>query len=357
MTSPVFANVYHVARPLLFSLPAEDAHRIGLQALRIAQRLPGGVGLALLDRLFAIRDPRLAVEAFGLRFPNPVGLAAGLDKDAEAPGAFAALGFGMVEVGTVTPKPQTGNPKPRMFRLTEDDGIINRMGFPSGGATVARNRLWRWRRGLPGGAVLGINLGKNADTPVEEAARDYVATFDALHDLAGYAVVNVSSPNTPGLRALQTRDNLTRLASTMVARRDLARTKTSRHVPILVKIAPDLDEVGLADVVGAALDAGIDGLIATNTTLARPALRSASRHETGGLSGAPLRDRATQVLRWLVREAGTRLPIVAAGGIMVPDDVTARLDVGAVLVQAYTGVVYAGPGFAGEACGALMARP
>ena len=356
MASPLVANAYRAARPWLFSLPAEDAHRLGLRALRAAQRLPGGVGLALLDRLFATRDPRLGVEAFGLRFPNPVGLAAGLDKDAEAPAAFAALGFGMVEIGTVTPRPQPGNPKPRMFRLPEDDGLINRMGFPSGGATVARNHLWPWRHGLPGGAVLGINLGKNAGTPVEEAASDYVATFNALHDLAGYAVVNVSSPNTPGLRALQTRDNLTRLASTVVARRDLARTKTGRRVPILVKIAPDLDESGLADVVGAALDAGIDGLIATNTTLARPALRSANSHETGGLSGAPLRDRATQVLRWLVREAGTRLPIVAAGGIMGPDDVTARLDAGAVLVQAYTGVVYAGPGFAGQACASLVAR-
>jgi dihydroorotate dehydrogenase len=312
--------------------------------------------LALLDRLFATRDPRLAIDAFGLRFPNPIGLAAGLDKNAEAPAAFAALGFGMVEIGTVTPKPQAGNPKPRMFRLPEDDGLINRMGFPSGGAAHTRNRLWPWRHGLPGGAVLGVNLGKNASTPVDEAAQDYVATFDALHDLVTYAVINVSSPNTPGLRALQTRDNLLRVASTVVARRDLARTKTGRRVPILVKISPDLDEAGLADVVGAALDASIDGLIATNTTLMRPALRSTNSHETGGLSGAPLRDRATQVLRWLVREAGARLPIVAAGGIMGPDDVMARLDVGAVLVQAYTGVVYAGPGFAGQACASLMAH-
>ena len=348
------ASAYRAVRPWLFSLPAEEAHHLGLQALRVAQRLPAGVGLALLERLFAIRDPRLAVDAFGLRFPNAVGLAAGLDKDAEAPAAFAALGFGMVEIGTVTPRPQPGNPKPRMFRLTEDEGLINRMGFPSGGTTHVRRRLWPWRHGLPGGAVLGINLGKNATTPVEDAAQDYVATFDALYDLAQYAVINVSSPNTPGLRALQTRDNLTRLASTVVARRDLARRQTGRRVPILVKIAPDLDEHGLADVAGAALDSGIDGLIATNTTLSRPAIRSAGAHETGGLSGAPLSDRATHVLRWLVREVGPRLPIVAAGGIMNPDDVMARLDVGAVLVQAYTGVVYTGPSFAGDACAALL---
>lgn len=356
MAMPLVSHAYAAATPLLFALPPETAHRLGVQALRVAQRWPGGAALAVLDRLCATRDPRLAVDAFGLRFPNPVGVAAGLDKDGSAPAALAALGFGMVEVGTVTPLPQPGNPRPRMFRLPEDTAIVNRLGFPSAGATAVRARLWPWRDGLPGGAVLGVNLGKNADTPIEEAARDYVATFDALHDLARYVVINVSSPNTPGLRALQTRDALARLAGAVVARRERVRATTGRHVPVLVKISPDLSTTGLADVVLAASDAGIDGLIATNTTITRPGLRSTLGHEAGGLSGAPLRDRATEVLRWLVREAGPRLPIVAVGGIMNPDDVCARLDAGAVLVQAYTGIVYRGPGFAGEACTAVASR-
>ena len=297
----------------------------------------------MLDRLFATRDPSLAVEAFGLRFPNPIGLAAGLDKDADAPAAFAAIGFGMVEVGTVTPRAQPGNAKPRMFRLPEDDALVNRMGFPSGGATLARNHLWPWRHGLPGGAVLGINLGKNAATPVEEAARDYVATFDALHDLARYAVINVSSPNTVGLRQLQARQALEELLAHVARRRD-ALAAGGRRVPVLVKLAPDLNDSELDDALEALLAAGMDGVIATNTTVSRPALRSPHAGETGGLSGAPLAARSAGFIRAIIQRTQGRLPVVAAGGIMGPADARARLDSGALLVQVYTGLVYAGPG-------------
>jgi dihydroorotate dehydrogenase len=347
-------------------MDAERAHELVLGFLALAQRTPSV--LPLLERLFAVRDPRLAVTVAGVRFPNPVGLAAGLDKDARAPAAFAALGLGAVEVGTVTPRAQPGNPRPRVFRLPADGALINRMGFPSRGAAGVRAALLARvpRPGfrapgsapfpLPGDAVFGVNLGKNAGTPLGDAPRDYVAVLDALHDFAGYAVVNVSSPNTAGLRDLQERRALEGLLGAVVARRDsLART-TGRRVPLLVKVAPDLDQAGLGAVLEAVDATGVEGIVATNTSLSRDGLTDPRQAEPGGLSGAPLRRRSTEVVRWLVRETGGRLPVVGVGGIAHPDHALEKLDAGAALVQVYTGLVYAGPALPGRIARALLAR-
>lgn len=368
-----------VAWPLLARIDAEGAHTLVLRLLSLTQRAPGA--LALLERLCAVRDPRLEVHAFGLRFPNPIGLAAGLDKEGRAPAAFAALGFGAVEVGTVTPVAQPGNPRPRIFRLPADRALINRMGFPNGGATRARATLLATPRthssdyngtagtpsrgpaprSLPGGAVLGVNLGKNAPTPLEQAHRDYVAVLDALYDVAAYAVVNVSSPNTQGLRDLQERRALEALLGAVVTRRDSLARATGRRVPLLVKVAPDLDWAQLGAVLEATHAAGADGIVATNTTLAREGLsrvgrNDARRAEAGGLSGEPLRRRSTEVVRWIARETGGRLPVVGAGGISHPDHALEKLDAGAVLVQLYTGLIYAGPSLPGRICRALLTR-
>lgn len=364
-----------VAWPLLARMDAEGAHTLVLRLLSLTQPTPGA--LPLLERLCAVRDPRLEVHAFGLRFPNPIGLAAGLDKEGRAPAAFAALGFGAVEVGTVTPVAQPGNPRPRIFRLPTDHALINRMGFPNSGATRARATLLlatprRPLRGsigtaskpsrrpaplsLPGGAVLGVNLGKNAHTPLERAHHDYVAVLDALYDVAAYAVVNVSSPNTQGLRDLQERRALEALLAAVVTRRDSLARAAGRRVPLLVKVAPDLDWAQLGALLEATHATGVDGLVATNTTLSRAGLSDARRAETGGLSGEPLRRRSTEIVRWIVRESGGRLPVVGAGGISHPDHALEKLDAGAVLVQLYTGLIYAGPSLPGRICRALLTR-
>ncbi len=331
----------------------EDAHNLALRLLGLAEQVPGA--LTLLERLSAVRDDRLVVETMGLRFPNPVGLAAGLDKNGIAPRAFSALGFGAVEIGTVTPRSQPGNPRPRIFRLPEHGALINRMGFPSRGASSARARLQHVTGHMPGGGVLGVNLGKNATTPLEAAADDYVTVLDALHDRADYAVVNVSSPNTKGLRDLQERRALEELLRRVVRRRD-GLSRHGRRLPLLVKVAPDLDEAGLSAALEAALAAGVDGIVATNTTLSRDGVSGAGAAEVGGLSGAPLRHRATDVVHFLVREAAGRLPIVGAGGIMRPEHALEKLDAGATLVQIYTGLIYSGPALLGQICAALLSR-
>jgi len=347
-------ELYGAAWPLLQRLDAERAHELVLRLLAFAQRAPGLV--PLLERLCAVRDPRLAVDALGLRFPNPVGLAAGLDKDGRAAAAFAALGLGAVEIGTVTPRAQPGNPRPRVFRLPADGALINRMGFPGRGASRVRAALRRTPRPLPGGAVLGFNLGKNAATPLHGAQADYVAVLDALYDQAAYAVVNVSSPNTQGLRDLQERRALEALLRAVVTRRDSLAAGSGRRIPLLVKVAPDLDWTGLGAVLEAVDATGVEGIVATNTTLSREGLTDPRSTETGGLSGAPLRRRATEVVRWLARETGGRLPVVGVGGISHPDHALERLDAGARLVQVYTGLVYAGPALPGRICRALLAR-
>jgi dihydroorotate dehydrogenase len=340
------------AWPVLARLDPEDAHTLVLRLLALAQRTPGA--LALLERLVAVRDRRLEVEAFGLRFPNPVGLAAGLDKDARAPAAFAALGFGAVEVGTITPVGQPGNPRPRIFRLPEHGALINRMGFPNAGAARARSRLRATPRPLPGGAILGVNLGKNAQTPLESAARDYVAVLDALHDVTDYAVVNVSSPNTQGLRSLQERRALESLLGAVAARRDSLAASAGRRVPLLVKVAPDLTWEQLDAAVEAVDATHLDGIVATNTTLSRDGVSGPRAGETGGLSGAPLRARATEVVRYLARATNGRLPIVGAGGIAAPEHARDKLDAVATLVQIYTGLIYQGPGLAAAVCRGLL---
>jgi dihydroorotate dehydrogenase len=327
-------------RVVLRRLPAETAHRAGFALIRAA----GTAGAAgVLRRWLGPRDPVLRVRALGLEFPGPLGLAAGFDKDARATSGLGALGFGFVEVGTVTARAQPGNPRPRMFRLPADRALVNRMGFNNEGAAAAAGRLRRRRRGGP---VVGVNIGKTRAVPDEEAAADYAASARAVADVADYVVVNVSSPNTPGLRDLQAVD---RLRPVLVAVRSAldASVSEGRRVPLLVKIAPDLAGEDVDAVADLAVELGLDGIIATNTTTARDGLASSAAEVAaagaGGLSGPPLRGPALAVLRRLRERAGDRLVLIAAGGIETPDDAWERLRAGATLVQAYTGFIYAGP--------------
>jgi dihydroorotate dehydrogenase len=338
--------VYQLIRRLLFRMDPERAHALALGAVRVAGGFPPGRWL--LRTLYGAPEGP-PVTAFGLTFPNAVGLAAGYDKDALGWRGLACLGFGHLELGTVTPRPQPGNPKPRVFRLPEDHALVNRFGFPSRGAAWLERRLVaRAARRRPGGVILGVNIGKNKDTPLEGAAEDYVALLERFAPLADYLVVNVSSPNTVGLRRLQARDALEALLRALAVARTRAVADLGRPVPLLVKLAPDLDDGELDEAVGAILDTGMDGVVATNTTLARDGLRSGpaagAAGEQGGLSGAPLAARSTAVVRAIHDRTGGRLPIVGVGGIAGSDDVRAKLDAGATLVQIYTGLIYEGPG-------------
>ena len=328
-----------VFRVVLRRLPAETAHRAGFALIRVA----GAAGAAgLLRRWLGPRDPVLRVRALGLEFPGPLGLAAGFDKDARATAGLGALGFGFVEVGTVTARAQPGNPRPRMFRLPADRALVNRMGFNNDGVAAAAARL---RRRPRGGPVVGVNIGKTRAVPDQQAAADYAASARAVADVADYVVVNVSSPNTPGLRDLQAAD---RLRPVLVAVREALDTAAgSRRVPLLVKIAPDLAEPDVDAVADLAVELGLDGIIATNTTVSRDGLVSSPAEVVaagaGGLSGAPLRAPALAVLRRLRERAGDRMVLIAAGGIETPGDAWERLAAGATLVQAYTGFIYGGP--------------
>ncbi len=317
-------------RPLLFALPAEPAHHLGLWGLGLMDLAPS---LARWQRQRAHADRSgLRTHVAGLDFPNPVGLAAGLDKNAEAITGLFALGFGAVEVGTVTPRPQPGNPSPRLFRVREHQALINRLGFNNEGmaAVGARLRELAWRPG-----PVGVNLGKNKDTPNEAAVDDYLAGAHALSPLADYVVVNLSSPNTPGLRALQEPEALARLL-TAVRRAVVAR-------PLFLKIAPDLTDEAVDEVVDVARACGADGLICTNTTVSRPVAHPLAA-EAGGLSGRPLFDRSTRVLRRAFRRSGGRLPMIGVGGVFDGEDAWRKICAGASLVQVYTGFVYGGPG-------------
>jgi dihydroorotate dehydrogenase len=329
-------NWFRLARPLIHALDAERAHGLAIDAL--------AHGFVPLPK--PADEPSLRVALWGLDFPHPIGLAAGFDKDAEAPDALLAQGFGFVEVGSITPKPQPGNAKPRLFRLSEDEAVINRYGFNSKGIEAARARLAaRTRRG-----IVGVNLGKNKET--EDAAADYVAGAQALAAHADYLVCNVSSPNTPGLRALQSREALDALvARVQEALADLALPKPP---PLLFKIAPDLADADLEDVVRVALNRSLAGLIVGNTTLSRPeSLRSAYAKETGGLSGKPLFELSTAVLRKTYRLAGGALPLVGAGGVSDAKTAYAKIRAGATLVQLYSAMVYEGPDLAARIAHAL----
>src|SRR6266699_4676119 len=331
-------------RVVLRRVPAEAAHLWAFGLIRGVARVPGAAWL--LRRWLGPRDPVLRVRALGLEFPGPLGLAAGFDKDARGTRGLGALGFGFVEVGTVTARAQPGNPRPRMFRLTADRALVNRMGFNNAGAAAAATRLGRSRgRRSREGPVVGVNIGKSRAAPDEEAAADYAASARAVAAVAGYVVVNVSSPNTPGLRDLQAAD---RLRPVLVAvRAALDGASAGRRVPLLVKIAPDLADADVDVVADLALELGLDGIIATNTTVSRAGLASPAAEVAaagaGGLSGPPLRARALAVLTRLRARAGDRLVLIAAGGIETPDDAWERLRAGATLVQAYTGFVYGGP--------------
>jgi dihydroorotate dehydrogenase len=324
-------------KPLLFQLNAEQAHHLVFGSLKRSVRVPGTA--ALLRMLYDYQHPSLEREAFGLKFKNPVGLAAGLDKNAELTDELGALGFGFIEIGTVTPRPQPGNPTPRLFRLPSDEALINRMGFNNEGVAVVAARL-RQRRSQ---VLIGGNIGKNKDTPNEQAADDYVACVKALADTVDYFVVNVSSPNTPNLRQLQEKEPLIRLLQ-QVQEANLAQP-TPR--PLLLKIAPDLTDGQLDDILTIARETQLSGLVATNTTISRAGLQASEASLTtigaGGLSGRPLRQRANEVIRYLHRRTDGSLPIIGVGGIHSAADAQEKLAAGATLVQLYTGFVYEGP--------------
>lgn len=336
---------YRLARPLLFALDAETAHGLSLKALQS--------GLA--DGPGTITSAVLAGRVAGIDFPNPIGLAAGYDKNAQAPDALLRLGFGFVEMGTVTPRPQAGNPRPRIFRLIDDRAVINRLGFNNDGHDAAASRLAA-RRGRPG--IVGINIGANKDSadPVE----DYVAGVQRFHGLADYFTVNISSPNTPGLRALQRKAALEALLAAVLTAKRVRDAKTARPMPLFVKVAPDLTAEEQADIAAVSLAQGVDGLIISNTTVSRPAeLKSPACREAGGLSGRPLLALSTDVLANFYRLTGGRLPLIGVGGIASAADAYRKIRAGASLVQLYTGLVYEGPDLPARivrALGELLAR-
>jgi dihydroorotate dehydrogenase len=342
--------MYRLLRPLLFSMPPEQAHHFTVAVFKSLMRVPGAPAIARL--LFSVNDRGLEREVFGLRFPNPVGLAAGFDKDAGFFGEFANLGFGFIEVGTITPMPQDGNPRPRMFRLPMDSGLINRMGFNNSGVEVARERLLRRRPGL----IIGGNIGKNKVTPNEQAVDDYLLCFRRLHDVVDYFVVNVSSPNTPGLRELQDKGPLMHILNTLMAEN----STVPRPRPILLKIAPDLTDAQLDDIIDIVRETGIAGIIATNTTISREGLNTPKPEleaiGMGGLSGKPVRERSTEVIRYLHTKSNGAFPIIGVGGIGSAADALGKLQAGATLVQVYTGFIYRGPSLIKEINRGILAE-
>lgn len=320
-----------IIRPLLFKYDPEKVHHFTFKSIRLLS----GIGLTkLLKPVFNIEDKRLERTVFGLKFKNPVGLAAGFDKDAKLFQELSDFGFGFVEIGTLTPKPQDGNPKKRLFRLKEDQAIINRMGFNNGGVDEAVKRLKKNKNVLIGG-----NIGKNKITPNEEAFEDYKICFNALFDYVDYFVVNVSSPNTPNLRALQDKEPLTKLLTGL----QQLNVNKQRQKPILLKIAPDLTNDQLLDIIEIVNTTKIAGVIATNTTISRNGLTSETKFEMGGLSGKPLRSRSTEVIRFLSEKSNNAFPIIGVGGIHTKEDAIEKLEAGASLVQLYTGFIYEGP--------------
>ena len=337
--------MYPLARSLLFSLDAERSHGMALRGLDTVHAMG-------LSRLLARPPTPFPTKLLGLTFPNPVGLAAGLDKNGEHIEALFALGFGFVEVGTVTPRAQAGNPEPRLFRLPEHRAIINRMGFNNLGVD---NLLTRVAAAKYKG-VLGINIGKNFDTPVERAVDDYLICLEKVYAHASYITVNVSSPNTPGLRSLQFGDSLKQLLADLATRRAELALRHGKHVPLAIKIAPDMTDEETAQVAQALIETGMDAVIATNTTLSRVGVEGMVHgDEAGGLSGAPVRDKSTHTVKVLAAELGGRLPIIAAGGITEGKHAAEKITAGASLVQIYSGFIYKGPALIRESVDAIAA--
>jgi len=338
--------MYQLIKPLLFQFDPEKVHYFVTRNLKRFNRFPGGAKLSRL--LWDVWDTRLEKEVFGLKFKNPVGLAAGFDKNAELISEMADMGFGFIEVGTVTPLPQSGNIKPRMFRLPADEAIINRMGFNNLGVDVVAERIAAYRRNAKEsqkGLIIGGNIGKNKVTPNEDAVNDYIKCFDRLFDVVDYFVVNVSSPNTPGLRALQEKEPLMHILNTL----QQGNLKNGISRPILLKIAPDLSNEQLDDIVEIVQETGIAGLIATNTTIGREGLKTVKlSDEAGGLSGKPLTQRSTEVVNYLAKKSKGSFPIIGVGGIHSPQDAIDKLKAGASLIQLYTGFIYEGPGLIGK---------
>jgi dihydroorotate dehydrogenase len=337
--------LYALARPFLFALDPETAHRfvLGVADAAHAAGLSG----------FYKKIPATPVRAMGLEFPNPVGLAAGLDKQAEHVDALSALGFGFLELGGVTPRPQPGNPQPRLFRIPEARALINRFGLNSVGIEVFLQNLKKHKKHR----IIGVNIGKNKDTPNEKAADDYVQCLEALYPHVDYVSLNVSSPNTAGLRDLQDADTLPALLSTVKSAREKLRDQHGRNVALTLKIAPDLDDDAIRSIAGILRREGMDGVIATNTTVARADVEQYPNGvQTGGLSGDPLRERSTRVIRTLAAALGGEIPIIGVGGILSGADAVEKLDAGATLVQVYTGLIYRGPQLVAECVSACLER-
>jgi len=332
-------------RPIFFLFDPEKIHHVSFRLIRWVHAI--GLG-PVIRRYYHLNHPGLKREVFGLTFPNPVGLAAGFDKDALAYRELANFGFGFIEIGTVTPKPQEGNPKKRLFRLTDDQGVINRMGFNNKGVDHAVSKLRRNK----GRVLIGGNIGKNKVTPNDQAVSDYCYCFEVLFELVDYFVVNVSSPNTPNLRDLQEKEPLTKLLR-ILQERNLAQETPK---PILLKIAPDLTDGQLQDIIDIVQETKIAGVIATNTTLSREGLKHPNKVETGGLSGKPLTKRATEVIRFLHQKSGGAFPIIGVGGIHSAKDALEKIEAGASLVQLYTGFIYQGPGLIKKINQAILNR-
>ncbi|MCT1526777.1 quinone-dependent dihydroorotate dehydrogenase [Sphingobacterium hotanense] len=340
--------MYKLVKPLFFQMNPEQAHHNVTSGLKFFTKIWGTD--ALLKSLYTVEDPRLQTTVFGLTFKNPVGLAAGFDKNADYIEQMSKLGFGFIEIGTVTPKPQPGNDKPRMFRLVNDEALINRMGFNNQGADVAAGRLKHLKE--KNGVIIGGNIGKNKVTPNEEAVNDYIYCFNSLFDYVDYFVVNVSSPNTPGLRDLQEKEPLKKILNTL---QELNNAKASPK-PILLKIAPDLTDSQLDDIVEIVQDTKIAGVIATNTTISREGLYSDPNlvKEAGGVSGKPLTKRSTEVIKYLSDKSNKAFPIIGVGGIHSAADAIEKLNAGASLIQIYTGFIYEGPGLVAEICKGIL---
>ncbi len=337
--------LYPLLRPLLFSLEAESAHRLTLNLLDVAHKL-------CLTGLVASSPPPCPAQVMGLSFPNPVGLSAGLDKNAEHIDGLGRLGFGFLEVGTVTPRPQPGNPQPRMFRIAPARALINRLGFNNLGV----DRLLANVKGARYKGILGINIGKNFDTPIERATQDYVTALRKVYSAASYVTVNISSPNTKNLRQLQQTEAFNQLLGALKSEQSTLQRQHGRYVPLAVKIAPDLTQEEIEAIAALILEHGIDGVIATNTTLSRRGVEGLTNAtQSGGLSGAPVREASTQVIRTLHGVLGTRIPIIGVGGIVDGDSAQEKIQAGAKLIQLYTGLVYRGPGLVREAVQAIAA--